>query len=250
MNTNGNTILITGGATGIGFALAKAFAELGNEILICGRRENKLQQANSKLPQIHTRQCDLSREQERKSLFEWTNSNFKNINILINNAGIQQMIDLKKGMEDLFDREDEIEINLRASINLSAYFIPSFMRCREAAILNVSSGLGFIPLAIVPIYSATKAAIHSYTISLRHQLRHTPIKVFEIIPPIVDTELDRGARKKRGQQDIGIQPEEVAKATIEGLKRDQYEVEIGMAQRLKAGLRDNPEQAFQDINRW
>lgn len=250
MEIKNNTVLITGGATGIGFSLAEAFLKAGNEVIICGRRESKLKEAKEKLPQIHTIVHDLSKPEERKSLFEWASSNFQNINILVNNAGIQRMIDFKKGTSELLSGEDEIEINLKAYVQLSAYFIPSFMKKKEAAIINVSSGLGFIPLAIVPVYCATKAAIHSFSLSLRHQLRATPVKVFEVIPPTVDTELDKGARSQRGQQDRGIQPSEVAKATMEGLKKDEYEIAVGMAQNLKTGARNNPEQIFQNMNRW
>ena len=250
MKTKGNTILITGGATGIGFSLAEAFDIAGNEVIICGRRENRLKEAKNKLPRIHTRVCDLSKEKERKSLFEWVSSNFSNTNILINNAGIQRMIDFKSGTHDLFDGEDEIEINLKASVHLSAYFIPLLSKHKEAAIINVSSGLAFIPIAAMPIYCATKAAIHSFSLSLRHQLKGTPIKVFEIIPPMVDTELDKGMGGEQGQEDRGIPPAEVAKAAIKALKNNEYEIAVGMAQNLRMDARNDPEQAFQDMNYW
>lgn len=250
MKTNGNTVLITGGATGIGFSLAEAFVNACNEVIICGRREDKLEDAKRKVPQLHTRQCDLSKEEERKSLYEWVKSNFKDINILVNNAGIQRMIDLKKGTQDLFDGEDEIEINFKAYVHMSAHFIPLFSEKKEAAIINISSGLGFIPLAIAPVYCATKAAIHSFTMSLRHQLRNTSIKVFEIIPPTVNTELDKGARERRGQADRGIPPEDVAKATMKALENDEYEIGVGQAQNLMMAAKSNPEQFFQNINRW
>lgn len=250
MKTSGNTILITGGATGIGFSLAQEFVKAGNEVIICGRRKNKLEEAKSKLPQIHTKACDLSKEKERKELYEWVRSNFENINILVNNAGIQRRIDFKKGTDELFGGEDEIETNLKAYIHLSAYFIPIFLKRKEAAIINVSSGLCFVPLAIMPVYCATKAAVHSFSMSLRHQLRDTSIKVFEIIPPTVDTELDRGARAQRGQQERGIPPAEVAKASINALGKNEYEVAIGMAQNLRTGSRNNPDQAFQNMNKW
>lgn len=250
MKTSGNTILITGGATGIGFSLAQEFVKAGNEVVICGRRENKLEEAKSKLPQIRTKACDLSKEKERKELYEWVRSNFKNINILVNNAGIQRSIDFKKGTDELFGGEDEIETNLKAYIHLSAYFIPIFLKRKEAAIINVSSGLCFVPFAIMPVYCATKAAVHSFSMSLRHQLRDTSIKVFEIIPPTVDTELDRGARAQREQQERGIPPAEVANATINALGKNEYEVAIGMAQNLRTGSRNNPDQAFQNMNKW
>jgi len=250
MKTTGNTILITGGATGIGFSLAEIFVNAGNEVIICGRREDKLKEATNKLPQIHTKVCDLSKEKERESLHNWVNSNFKNVNILINNAGIQRMVNFREGTLDLFKGENEIEINFTAPIHLSAYFIPLFLKQKEAAIVNVSSGLCFVPIAAMPIYCATKAAIHSFSLSLRHQLRDTSIKVFEIVPPIVDTELDKGSREDREQEDRGIPPSEVAKATLRALEDDEYEVVIGMAQNLRMGARKNPEQTFQNINQW
>jgi uncharacterized oxidoreductase len=245
---NGNTILITGGATGIGFELAQAFVKEGNNVIICGRRENKLKDAKSKLPQIHTRVCDLSKEKELEALYNWVESDFKDINILVNNAGIQRVIDIKKGISELSAGEDEIDINLKAPIYLSAYFIPDLLKQKESAIINVSSGLGFVPIAFMPVYCATKAAIHSFSLSLRHQLRDTSIKVFEVIPPTVDTELDKGARDRRGQKDKGIPPVEVARATLKGLEKNEYEIAIGMAQNLLMGARNNPEQIFQMIN--
>ena len=248
MKTTGNTILITGGATGIGFSLAEAFVKAGNEVAICGRREDKLKEAKRKLPQLHITVCDLSKESKRKFLYEWVCSNFSDINILVNNAGIQRMIDFKRGVNELYFGEDEIEVNLKACIHLSALFTPLFLQKEEAAIVNVSSGLGFVPIAIMPVYCATKAAVHSFTMSLRHQLRDTSVKVFEVIPPIVDTELDKGARGHRGQEDRGIPPVEVAKATMKALESNQYEIPVGMAENLRTGARTNPEQLFQNMN--
>ena len=173
MKINGNTILITGGATGIGFALAEAFVKEDNEVIICGRREDKLREAKSKLPQIHTKVCDISKGEEREALYNWIKSNNIDINILVNNAGIQRMVDFKKGIYDLSKGENEIEINLTAPIHLSAYFIPDLLKQKESAIINVSSGLAFVPIAVMPIYSATKAGLHSFSVSIRHQLRGT-----------------------------------------------------------------------------
>jgi len=248
MKINGNTILITGGATGIGFALAEAFVREDNEVIICGRKEHKLREAKSKLPQIHTRVCDLSKGKEREALYNWIKSNFIDINILVNNAGIQRMVDFKKGIFNLSEGENEIDINLTAPIYLSAYFIPDLLRQKESAIINISSGLAFVPIAVMPIYCATKAAMHSFSVSIRHQLRDTSIKVFEVIPPIVDTELDKGSRDERGQEDKGISPSEVSTATLKALEKDEYEIAIGMAQNLRMGARNNPEQIFQSIN--
>ena len=249
MKISGNTVLITGGATGIGLALAEAFSRKGNEVIICGRRKNKLLEAQKKLPKLHIKVCDISKDRNRKALFDWATSNFTNLNILVNNAGIQREIDLTQGIADLESGEDEIGVNLEAPIYLSALFIPQLIKQKESAIVNISSGLAFVPIAAMPVYCATKAAIHSFSLSLRHQLDVTKVKVYEVVPPIVDTELDKGARGQRGQDNRGIKPEEVAAATIKGVENDDFEIVIGMAQNLRMGARTNPEQAFKQINR-
>ena len=154
MKMEGNTILITGGATGIGLALAESLLERGNEVIICGRRENRLIEVQNEHPGLHIRVCDVSDEDSRKSLFKWVTKNFKDLNILINNAGIQRAIDLKEGIKGL-EGENEIKINLEATIYLSTLFIPFLESKKEAAIVNISSGLAITPLAAVPIYCAT-----------------------------------------------------------------------------------------------
>ncbi len=250
MNIKNNTILITGGATGIGLALAEALTKNGNTVIICGRRQSKLEEAKRKLPQIHVRTCDISEEKERKALFEWIAGNFRDFNVLINNAGIQRMVDLKKGIQDLTSGENEIEINTAAPIYLSAYFIPLLMKQKEAAIINVSSGLAFVPIASMPVYCATKAATHSLTMSLRHQLTGTSIKVFEIVPPMVDTELGKGSLEEEEEGNRGISPAEVAKAVMSSLAKDQYEIVIGEAEGLVTGSRTHPEEMFKNLNEW
>ena len=250
MKTKGNTILITGGATGIGFALAEILVNAGNKVIICGRRENKLMEAKHKLPQIEIKVCDVSKEKEREALFVWAKNNYTGLNVLINNAGIQRMVNLKKGTKELFNGENEIETNLVAPINLAAYFVPWFLKKKETAIINVSSGLGFVPIAAMPVYCATKAAIHSFTVSLRHQLKDTSIKVFEIVPPAVDTELGKGMTSDESQEYRGIPPSVVAEAAIKALAKNEYEIIVGEAKGLVAGARTNPEQVFQNINQW
>lgn len=219
MKIEGNTVLITGGGTGIGFALADALVKAGNEVIICGRRESVLKEAKQKLPQLHIKVCDVSVERQRKALVSWISSNFKNFNMLINNAGIQRMIDFTSGESNRNTDEDEIDINLKAPIRLCELFVPLLMKQKQAAIVNVSSGLGFCPIAVMPVYCATKAAMHSFTVSVRHQLRKTSVKVFEIIPPKVDTDLDKGGRNERQQEERGIPPSEVAVAAMKGLKQ-------------------------------
>lgn len=246
MKTSGNTVLITGGATGIGFAMAERLVKLGNTIIICGRRQEKLEEAKKRLPGLHVKRCDISKEGERRALYDWISKEFPNLNVLINNAGIQRAVDLKKGMEDLMKNEDEIEINLRSQIYLSALFIPLLMKQGSSAIVNVSSGLGFIPLAMFPVYSATKAAIHSFTVSLRHQLRETPIRVYEVIPPTVhDTELKGEPIPK---SDYSISAAEMGDAIIKGLETDQYEITAGFSTGWVSASKSDAEKIFKGMN--
>jgi uncharacterized oxidoreductase len=248
MKITGNTILITGGGSGIGLALAEAFVGAGNEVIICGRRESKLQEAQEAMPDIHVKRCDLSVAEERAALFEWTSSYFPQVNVLVNNAGIQRTIDFTKGTEQLFAGENEVETNLVAPIQLSAYFIPVLLEKEESAIVNVSSGLGFVPIAAMPVYCATKAAVHSFSASIRHQLRNTPIKVFEVIPPTVDTELNQEGRAARGQPHMGMPPAPVAQATLDGMENDLFEITVGESGGLASAW--NFTEMFQNMNRW
>jgi len=247
MKIKGNTILITGGATGIGFALAEAFINAGNKVIICGRRAAKLAEAKKKLPQIATKQCDLSKKDERELFCNWVKENYPDLNIVINNAGVQRFIDLKKGTTKLFAGEDEIQTNLAAPIHLSAYFALLLAKKKNAAIINVSSGLGFVPIAAMPVYCATKAGVHSFTVSLRHQLKDTSVKVFEIVPPAVDTELGGGSASEEYK---GIPASEVAAATMKALAKDKYEIIVGEARNLVSGSKKNFAKAFGELNSW
>jgi uncharacterized oxidoreductase len=239
MQTTKNTILITGGSSGIGLAMAERFIKAGNEVLICGRHESKLDEVKLKFPQLHTRACDVSKKREREELYQWATSGFPQINMLINNAGIQKEINFLTGAEG-FNDESEIETNLTASIHFSALFIPHFLQQKnECAIVNITSGLAFIPLKIVPVYCATKAALHSFSISLRSQLAKTNVRVFEVAPPIVKTELHREA-KARKQAQRGIPASAVAEAAFKALEKNHYEAIIGQAKTLKGVSRIAP----------
>ena len=234
MEISRNTVLITGGATGIGFALAEAFLNARNDVIICGRREHKLREAKRKLPGLHVKRFDVSNEDERESLFRWVTSTFSNINILVNNAGIQRQVDFTSPSiaRAIRPEDDEVTVNLAAPIRLCALFTPKLMKKKRAAIVNISSGLAFVPIAMMPIYCATKAAIHSFTISLRHQLRDTSVRVFEAAPPTTDTELDRGFAGEEEEAYRGISSQEVAAAILQGIQADTEEIIIGEAKGL------------------
>jgi uncharacterized oxidoreductase len=251
MDISGNTILITGGATGIGYALAESFSEAGNEVIICGRREDRLLEAQKKHPEFHIKVCDIAEKADRESLVEWVCENFSNMNVLINNAGIQRDIDFTTGISGYLSGENEISINLEAPIILSGMFIPYLTGKTEAAIVNVSSGLGFIPAARMPVYSATKAGIHAFSMALRQQLLKTGIKVFEMVPPAIETELNPEGRAQRGHFKIDLLPEEFANAAINSYKNNQFEIGYGTTEGLIKASREELDKRFKQMNsRW
>src|SRR5438132_3103306 len=188
MDLSNNTVLVTGGASGIGLALAAQFRKAGSEVIICGRRTDKLREAKMAHPELHTHVADVATVNGRQDLVQWATRQFPALNVIVNNAGIQRRVRLADP-EPWEETHQELVTNLEAPIHLARLFIPHLLKQPCAAIMNVTSGLSFSPLANVPIYCATKAALHSFTLSLRHQLKETPIQVIEIIPPAVDTDL-------------------------------------------------------------
>jgi len=200
MKMNENTVLITGGATGIGYSIAKYFYERGNTIIVCGRREDRLAQVEKELQGIHTFKCDVANPDDRITLFKYVSANFPKVNILVNNAGIQRDIDLTQGLDELDSGDSEIRINLEAPIYLSGLFMPALSVNENATIINVSSGLAFMvdKASRCPVYCATKAGLHAFSIAQRIQLAPLGIRVVEIIPPMVESELNMEGRKKRG----------------------------------------------------
>lgn len=193
MKLSGNTILITGGGSGIGLAFAERFIKAGNTVIVCGRRESVLQDAKEKFPNLITRVSDVGRESDRTALFDWVTTNYPDVNILVNNAGIGQYFHVLKANESWEYYNNEITINFAAPIHLSMLFAQFFAGKQDTAIINVTSGLAFTPLAIGPVYSATKAALHSFTMSLRHQLSDTSVEVIEVAPPSVATTFTGGS---------------------------------------------------------
>lgn len=185
MQLQNNKILITGGATGIGFGLTKRFIEENNTVIICGRRAAALQQVKEELPNVITKVCDVAQEQERIKLFEWIKENHSDTNVLINNAGIQNWMNVSD--ENFYEKaNDEITINALAPVHLTNLFLN--LKSLNT-IANVTSGLAFVPLSKVPVYCATKAFMRSFTLSLRHMLKPRNIEVIEIIPPALNTDL-------------------------------------------------------------
>ncbi len=244
MRLTDHTIFITGGTSGIGLGFAKRFLQLGNRVIICGRCTDRLEQIKDRHKAIETIVCDVADTQQRVLIFQQVARQFPETDILINNAGIQLHTDLTRPV-DIAAVQLEIETNLTAPIHLASLFADHLANKKEPAIVNISSGLAFVPISFMPVYCATKAAIHSLTLSLRHQLRNTPIKVFEIAPPAVDTELGHQHRKDKSQSHGGMPISEFIDASINAMKNDVFEAPIGMA----IGLREKREAAFASMNK-
>ena len=197
MNLSGNTILITGGGSGIGRGLAEALHALGNQVVIAGRRKKALEETTAANPGMKSLTLDIESPSAIREFAAQIAADYPALNVLINNAGIMRHEKLLAQQADLADAEATVATNLLGPIRLTAALLPHLQKQPHSTIVNVSSGLAFLPLALTPTYCATKAAIHSYTLSLRYQLRSTSIEVLELIPPYVQTHLMDGAEDPR-----------------------------------------------------
>jgi len=242
MQLHSNTVLITGGASGIGLELARRFLQESSTVIICGRRKAKLDEARKLLPELKTLVCDLSKERQRVRLAEWAVSEFPRLNVLVNNAGIQRRVKIA-GQTDWAPTHEEIAINLEAPMHLCALLLPHLAKQERPAILNVTSGLAFAPMSSAPVYCATKAALHSFTLSLRHQLAGTPVQVIEVIPPAVNTDLG-GV----GLHTFGVAVDEFVNAVAMGLREGDPEIAYGYSQRASRASRQELDEIFQRMN--
>jgi len=239
---SGHTVLVTGGASGIGLALATRFARAGSEVIVCGRRHSQLDAAKALVPGVQTRAVDLSRAESRESFCAGMIRDFPALDVLINNAGIQRYPKLTE-TEPWAETAQEIAINLEAPIHLSRLLVPQLRGRPGAAIINVTSGLSFAPLAHAPIYSATKAALHSFTLSLRHQLAAAGILVIEIIPPAVDTDLGGP-----GRHTFGVNVESFADDVMTRIAAGEIEVAHGFAAASSRASREELDAMFTRMN--
>ncbi|HEX3660913.1 MAG TPA: SDR family oxidoreductase [Acidobacteriaceae bacterium] len=189
MQMTGNTILITGGSSGIGRALAIAFHQLGNQVIVAGRRQALMEEIVARNPRIHAAVVDVQNLEGLPAFADDIVRHYPNVNVLINNAGIMKPENLNDGPAQEDVAGQTIATNLLAPMRLTGLLLPHLKKQRHAAIMNVSSGLAFVPMATTPTYCATKAAVHSWTQSLRYQLRDTSVDVLELVPPYVQTEL-------------------------------------------------------------
>ncbi len=247
MKMTDNTVLITGGGSGIGLEIAKYFYKKENQVIICGRRLDILQEAKKMMPNLHIMICNLGDDKAREQFVAELLLKFPQLNVLVNNAGIQRFRDLtedriEKG--NWSDFQDEIHINLEAPIHLATLLMEHLEKQPDASIINVTSGLAFVPYADVPLYSATKAGIHSFTLSLRHQLQKTSISVLEIIPPAVNTDLGG-----KGLHTYGVDVKEFTESVLERLADGEEEVGYGGSEEMRLFAHREITERFRMLNK-
>jgi uncharacterized oxidoreductase len=232
-------ILITGGASGIGFAMAERFIADGNTVIICGRRADALENARQKLPSLLIKQCDLSSAEEREALFSWVKDSHPDLNVVVNNAGIQNWMSITDA--NFFRKaKEEIGINIEAVVHLCTLFTQ--MESIHT-VMNVTSGLSFSPLAKVPVYCATKAFMHSFTLSLRHLLRPKNIKVIELIPPALNTDLGG-----KGIHDFAPPVSAFIDAMFAQLAEGKEEITFGLSEQASKAGPEQLKQMFERMN--
>jgi len=239
MKLSNNKILITGGASGIGLGLAERFIQQNNTVIVCGRRESVLKEVADKFPSVITKVCNLAVESERVELYNWIAENHPDLNVLVNNAGIQQWMNITD--ENFFERaKEEITTNIEAPVHLTSLFskLPSVN-----TIINVSSGLAFVQFTKVPVYCATKAFLHSFTRSSRYLLKEKNIEVIELIPPALNTDLG-GIGLHDTQPPVSDFIESVFLQLAEG----KTEITFGFSEAMANGTHEEIQQIFSRFN--
>jgi len=229
MNLSGSTVLITGGSAGIGLAFAQKFLELDNKVIITGRNPGKLAAVKASLPAIETIQSDAADPQAIAALADRIAEQHPELNVLVNNAGLMMHRNLTARAGNLTEMTVELDVNLAGPIRLVSAFI-ELLKANRGTIINVSSGLAFVPMHSAPIYCATKAAMHSYSVSLRQQLSAEGVEVIELMPPAVRTEMLGDAADDGGFKIITT--DELVNATIKGVRAGQLEIRPGQANQL------------------
>lgn len=239
MRLEKRTILITGGTSGIGLELARQLRRRGNTVIVTGRDKAKLDATMRALPEVHAIRSDVSVPSDIEALYDTVVARFPSLDVLINNAGIMRNLDLNQ-TRDLADVTREIDINLGGPVQTIQQFLPHLKSRKEALIVNVSSGLAFIPFPISPVYSAAKAAIHAFTQCLRIQLAGTGISVVELAPPGTETPLFRREFEAEMDGQKGMPVEILVKHAIDGIERGKLEIRPGLSNVLKTMSRVAP----------
>ena len=239
------TVLITGGGSGIGLATARILSNLGNKVLIIGRNEAKLIKAAAGLDGADIYACDITKAEDVSRLVRRVKEQFADLSILINNAASTYVYTHGEDADAFEKASEEMMTNYLSVIRLNEKLLPILKLQAESAIVNVSSLVSVTPAAIIPTYSDTKAALHSYSLSLRHTLaRDTSVRVFELMPPLVNTEFSKAI----GGEINGMPPAAVAQALINGMENDEDEIYVGQTRDFRDYYLSNPAAAFQTLN--
>lgn len=247
MELKNSTILITGGSSGIGLEFLKQLSALGANLIITGRDEQKLKETKERFPNVTVFKSDVSNTQDVEELYAKIIHQFPSLNIIINNAGIMRRLSLEDSNIDLNSITAEIETNLSGIIKMNHLFLHHLKTKKEAAIINISSGLAFVPFLASPIYSAAKAGLHAYTQLLRLQLKDTSVKVFEIAPPSTKTPMQVEFKDMvKDNQNMSV--EEMVKQSIKGIQSNNFEIKPGLAKMLKFLSRLAPGFALKMVN--
>ena len=239
-------VLITGGGSGIGAGLAAAFHARGEQVIVAGRRRDKIEALAALHPGMASETVDVADADQVTALADRVAKRFPALDTVINNAGVQTLFSFTQaGPLDMAKLGAEVDINLKGLIHVTNAFLPLLKRQPAARLVNVGSGLGYVPLAAAPVYSATKAAVHSFTISLRRQLAVSPIKVIELIPPLVETDLHHDQpRKPPGMMRLDA----FVEAAMAGLDAGREEIAIGLARFLRTASRVAPDLFLNIVN--
>lgn len=243
MTLKGNTILITGGSSGLGMQMAKAFLERGNTVIICSRSKEKLQQANLALPELITYECDLANRAACEEMVAWLMRYHPALNMLINNAAIVHREDFVQGISMIEKLYQEVSTNFLAPVVLIKLLYPLLVRQSNAHIINITTGLVYIPHTVYPFYNSTKAALHAFTQVLRQQLKNSPVKVTEVLFPAVATPWHNG-----NPPSIAITPEEAVDEMTQKLEACKDEIKVGKVKLLYLLSRLAPAFAFRKLN--
>lgn len=248
MKLENRTVLITGGSSGIGLELAKQLLERGNTVIVTGRDPEKLDAAKRALPDVHIFKSDVSNPNAITALHAHLLAQFPALDTLVNNAGIMRNLSLNED-RDLNDVTREIEINFSGPVRMVQQFLPHLLTRKGALLVNVSSGLAFIPFPASPVYCATKAAIHSFTQSLRAQLEGTSVTAVELAPPAVETPLLRGEFAEEMKDQKAMDVKILAKRAISGIEAGELEIRPGLSNLLKAMSRIAPQFMFRQLTK-
>jgi uncharacterized oxidoreductase len=249
MKLTENTILITGGSNGIGLEFAKQLLVLGNTVIITGRNKTRLDEVKKKYPALHTIQSDAGNPEDIKNLYDQVTKLYPTLNILINNAGIMRKINLHDTTMDLENINQEIAINLSGPVRMVNQFLPQLKTKKHAAIINVSSGIAFVPFAISPVYSATKAGLHFYTQTLRIQLKNTNVAVFELMPPLTTTDLQNAFSPEDMKGVVSMDVDKMVGIAMNGLRNDTPEIRPGQSNMLRIMGRIAPAFILKQLSR-